>query len=174
MKTTDYHCGVIDAFNEMVACGVKRLALSHPFATAEERAQVLPFVETITAKYHTMYYLEDRLLISDLFDPTVHEGKYMILFYREEKDLQAYLELKMVRAESLRRREYATVRTAIAHRFGELLSYPNEQIDRLIAQKNDAGTIAGGMDPGRSRNDDRCLSEETGSGDGLLCGSLRW
>ena len=43
MKTTDYHCGVIDAFNEMVACGVKRLALSHPFATAEERAQVLPF-----------------------------------------------------------------------------------------------------------------------------------
>ena len=134
MKTTDYHCGVIDAFNEMVAYGVKRLALSHPFATAEERAQVLPFVETITAKYHTMYYLEDRLLISDLFDPTVHEGKYMILFYREEKDLQAYLELKMVRAESLRRREYATVRTAIAHRFGELLSYPNEQIDRLIAE----------------------------------------
>ena len=79
------------------------------------------------------------MLISDLFDPTVHEGKYMILFYREEKDLQAYLELKMVRAESLRRREYATVRTAIAHRFGELLSYPNEQIDRLIAENKQKG-----------------------------------
>ena len=31
MNQLDYHCGVIDAFNEMIACGVKKMALSHPF-----------------------------------------------------------------------------------------------------------------------------------------------
>ena len=31
-----YQCGVIDAFNEVVKAGVKRIALSHPVSTREE------------------------------------------------------------------------------------------------------------------------------------------
>ena len=137
MHTYDYHCGVIDAFNEMIASGVKRLALSHPFESKEERQQMLPFVEQICAEYHTMYYLEDRLLKSDLFPASAHEGKYMILFYQDEKTLQDYLLLKQVKAEAIRRREYASVRMAIAYRFGELLSYPQKQIERLIAENKE-------------------------------------
>lgn len=139
METIEYQCGVIDAFNEMVACGVKKLALSHPIESAEERAELLPFVETITEEYHTMYYLEDRLLTCDLFDASAHAGKYMILFYKEEAVLQAYLNLKMVKAESIRRREYNSVRTAIAYQFGELLSYPKERIEELIAENKAKG-----------------------------------
>ncbi len=133
MHTLDYHCGVIDAFNEMIACGIKKLALSHPFDTREERQEALPFVEQICEKYHTMYYLEDRLLTSDLFAEKQHEGKYMILFYQDEKVLKDYLTLKQVRAESIRRKEYASVRLAIAYRFGELLSYPQKYIEQLVA-----------------------------------------
>ena len=73
MNQKDYHCGVIDAFNEMVANGVKQLALSHPFDSSEERKEMLPFVEAICAKYHTSYYLEDRPLISDLFPAAVNK-----------------------------------------------------------------------------------------------------
>lgn len=135
MQTIDYHCGVIDAFNEMVSCGVKQLALSHPFDSVQERSEVLPFMEAICAKYHTMYYLEDRLLTCDLFDPAFHEGKAMILFYREERVLQAYLNLKQVKAQAIRQREYDSVRTAIAYRFGELLSYPKEHIEALLAKQ---------------------------------------
>ena len=47
MNQLDYHCGVIDAFNEMIACGVKKMALSHPFDSSEERREILPFVESI-------------------------------------------------------------------------------------------------------------------------------
>ena len=39
MKKLDeysYQCGVIDAFNEVVRAGVKRIALSHPVDTKEE------------------------------------------------------------------------------------------------------------------------------------------
>ena len=132
MNQLDYHCGVIDAFNEMIACGVKKMALSHPFDSSEERREILPFVESICEKYHTMDYLEDRLLTTDLFNASSHRGKWMILFYQDEEVLKEYLTLKQVKAESLRRREYATVRTAIAYRFGALLSYPQERIQKMI------------------------------------------
>lgn len=139
MNTKEYHCGVIDAFNEMVGCGVKKLALSHPFDTDEERKEILPFVEEICEKYHTMYYLEDRLLVCDLFAVSAQKGKYMILFYKDKKVLEEYLALKNVKAESIRRKEYVTVRQEIAYRFGELLSYPQSTIEKLIAENKEKG-----------------------------------
>ena len=36
-----YQLGIIDCFNEMVNAGVKRIAMSHPRRTAEERDQYL-------------------------------------------------------------------------------------------------------------------------------------
>ena len=137
MNQKDYHCGVIDAFNEMVANGVKQLALSHPFDSSEERKEMLPFVEAICAKYHTSYYLEDRPLISDLFPAAGNKNKYMSLFYRDEQVIRHYLNLKQVKAESLRRKEYFTVRAAIAYQFGALLSYPQQRIAELIAANTD-------------------------------------
>lgn len=37
-----YQCGVIDAFNEVVKAGVKRIALSHPVSTREEALSFEP------------------------------------------------------------------------------------------------------------------------------------
>lgn len=135
-----YHCGVIDAFNEAVASGVKKLALSHPFDSTDERRKVLPFVDEICAKYHTMYYLEDRLLISDLFPANANQGKAMILFFKEQEVLEEYLLLKRVKAEAIHRHEYASVRLAIAHRFGALLSYSQQRIEELIQNNDDKET----------------------------------
>ena len=45
MKKLDrysYQCGVIDAFNEVVRAGVKRIALSHPVDTKEEAMEPPP------------------------------------------------------------------------------------------------------------------------------------
>ena len=46
MKLIDsysYQCGVIDCFNEMVRAGLKKIALSHPSASIEERNDLIPF-----------------------------------------------------------------------------------------------------------------------------------
>lgn len=131
MNQLDYHCGVIDAFNEMIACGVKKMALSHPFDSSEERREILPFVESICEKYHTMYYLEDRLLTTDLFNASSHRGKWMILFYQDEEVLKEYLTLKQVKAESLRRRE-CRLFVLPCLSIWRTLSYPQERHSEVI------------------------------------------
>ena len=52
-------------------------------------------------------------------------------------NLNSYLNLKRVKAEALRRKEYFTVRAAIAYQFGALLSYPQQQIEEMIAENQE-------------------------------------
>ena len=54
MKKLDgysYQCGVIDAFNEVVRAGVKRIALSHPVDSREEAMELIPFSQQICQQY---------------------------------------------------------------------------------------------------------------------------
>ncbi len=46
-----YQCGVIDAFNEVVRAGVKRIALSHPVDSREEAMELIPFSQQIAEEY---------------------------------------------------------------------------------------------------------------------------
>ena len=62
MKLIDsysYQCGVIDCFNEMVRAGLKKIALSHPSASIEERNDLIPFSQEICQKYGTHFYAEE-------------------------------------------------------------------------------------------------------------------
>ncbi len=128
-----YQCGVIDAFNEVVKAGVKRLALSHPVDTLEEAQALLPFSEEICKRYGNRCYLEDSLLITDLFPAELNEGKYNILYYREEADFQQYLRLKEEKQQLLRQRAYCgEARRRIAVEFGRLLSYSDDAIERYL------------------------------------------
>lgn len=45
-----FHCGIIDCFCEMVAAGLKPLALSEPLPSKEECEAYLPFVEECAKK----------------------------------------------------------------------------------------------------------------------------
>lgn len=137
MNQKDDHGKTIDALNEMVGSGMKQLAISQPFASVQERKALLPVVEESCAKHHTNYYLEDRLLVSDLFPISFSEGRCVILFYRDEQVIRSYLNLKRVKAEALRRKEYFTVRVAIAYQFGALLSYPQQRIEEMIAENQE-------------------------------------
>ena len=42
-----YHCGVMDSFCEIVAAGIKPMALSHPFASPEERSEYREYVRKL-------------------------------------------------------------------------------------------------------------------------------
>ena len=89
-----YQCGVIDAFNEVVKAGVKRIALSHPVSTREEALSLVPFSEKICAQYGNHFYFDESPLLTDLFPISLNKGKFNIIYYRKEEDIQLYLSLK--------------------------------------------------------------------------------
>ena len=135
MKQIDeysYQCGVMDCFNEMVKAGLKPIALAHPFRLKSQRDSYIPFVQRITEKYHTHYYLDDDPLITDLFPYSMTLGTFNIIFYKKETDIEEYEKLKAWKALALKNKECAVCREAIAVRFGELLGYKREMIREYI------------------------------------------
>lgn len=126
-----YHCGVIDAFNEVIKAGVKDLALSHP-TSKEEIETLLPFTKQICQNYGTYYEVEDKLLITDLFPYSANKGKTVILFYKKEEIIQKYHFLKKRKEEALQNNTYDLIRKEIAQEFGRLLSYSEEAIETYI------------------------------------------
>lgn len=133
-----YQCGVIDCFNEMLAAGVKRLALSRPMDSAAERDELIPFARESCRRYGSKLYIEDQPLLTDLFPLSMNLGKYNILFYRADHILEQYLRLKAHKEELLREKVYfGGNRTQIAWDYGRLLSYPEEAIRRLIGENRE-------------------------------------
>ena len=94
LDSFSYQCGVIDAFNEVVKAGVKRIALSHPTDTLAECQALIPFSEQICRQYGNHFYVEQEPLLTDLFPVSMNRGKFNILYYRDERDIQLYLSLK--------------------------------------------------------------------------------
>lgn len=140
-----YQCGVIDCFNEMVKAGVKTLALAHPCSTQQQRDSYIPFVEEITKKYQTFYYLDDDPLITDLFPYSLNKNTYNILFYKDEQYIQRYQALKEKKKQAIDSHQYHQLRKEIAYEFGDLLHYSDETIQRYIdsnqEKENDEGQI---------------------------------
>lgn len=131
-----YELGVIDCFCEMVASGLKTLAMSHPCDSKEERAAYLEEVGRICRKYEVMFYAEDEAFITDLFASELNEGKYNFLFFRTEETLRKYQGLKERQRALKAKGQYTREQSyELAKEFGRLLSYPDEGIERLI-QKN--------------------------------------
>ena len=51
MDQFSYACGVMDAFNEVVKAGVKKLALSHPFDWNHDAEPLIQEAHKISEKY---------------------------------------------------------------------------------------------------------------------------
>lgn len=92
-----YECGVMDCFCEMVASGLKKLAMSHPCDTKAERDSYLPQVKRLCEKYGILYHPQDEALITDLFPAEANQDKYNYLFFRTQDVYETYLELKNAR-----------------------------------------------------------------------------
>ena len=106
LDSFSYRCGVIDAFNEVVKAGVKRIALSHPTDTLAECQALIPFSEQICRQYGNHFYVEEEPLLTDLFPVSMNRGKFNILYYRDERDIQIYLSLKEEKKRLLKQGAY--------------------------------------------------------------------
>lgn len=128
-----YQLGVMDCFCEMVAAGLKRLAMSHPCETKEERDSYLEEVKKLCQQYEISFYAEDDPLLTPLFPESLNKGKYNYLFFRTQDVLEEYLQLKACQKEALEKGIYTEQKakeTAVC--FGKLLSYPEDGIARLL------------------------------------------
>ena len=88
-----FQLGMINCFVEMVACGVKKLALSPPL-TPKEYELLAEASSKMANKFKIHSYLEKSLLITYLQSEDFTRGKWSILYYKEKAVLDSYLQLK--------------------------------------------------------------------------------
>ena len=137
-----YELGAADCFCEMVRAGVKGLALAHPCPTREERDEYLPNFQELCQKYGVKLYVEDVPLLTDLFPLSMNQGKYNALFYQEDSAIQEYLARKAEKRAAVEAGAYTPEkRRDIAWRYGRLLSYTGEGIQRLLESNTEKEKI---------------------------------
>lgn len=129
-----YHCGVMDSFCEIVAAGIKPMALSHPFASREERSEYREYVRKLADQYGVLLAEEDSLPVTLLFPAEVCEKAYVFLFLGSSAVQERYLALRDQTAELRRSGQYDTqAQLTAAREFGSLLGYTSEAVERMIA-----------------------------------------
>ena len=142
LKSYYYHLGAADVFCEMVRAGVKKIALSHPCGSKEERDRFLPDFTDLCEKYGVSYYVEDDPIITDLFPKAMNLGKFQVIFYQDDECLRQYLDLKKEKADAVENGTYAMIRADLAYRYGKLLSYTDEGIRRLLLETGKTALVS--------------------------------
>ena len=141
MKSIDscsYKLGAADCFCEMVRAGVKKIALAHPCDSREERDGFLPEFRKLCEEYGVKLYCEDEGFLTDLFPAALNKDRFNVIFYQEDAVLQEYLALKEEKRKARETGAYTPEkRREIAWRYGKLLSYTDEGIERLLAANRD-------------------------------------
>ena len=141
MKSIDsfsYKLGAADCFCEMVRAGVKKIALAHPCDSREERDGFLPEFRKLCVEYGVKLYCEDEGFLTDLFPAALNKDRFNVIFYQEDAVLQEYLALKEEKRKARETGAYTPEkRREIAWRYGKLLSYTDEGIERLLAANRD-------------------------------------
>jgi hypothetical protein len=134
MDRVSFELGMINCFVEMVACGVKKLAISPPLSP-EDYGHIAPLSNEIVHGFGVKSYLEKNLLITDLQSEDFTKGKWSILYYEDDSVLKAYLELKKKKKNLECMGKYnASARREISRDFMRLLSYPEKTIDKKLAK----------------------------------------
>lgn len=141
MKSIDsfsYKLGAADCFCEMVRAGVKKIALAHPCDSREERDGFLPEFRKLCEEYGVKLYCEDEGFLTDLFPAALNKDRFNVIFYQEDAVLREYLALKEEKRKARETGAYTPEkRREIAWRYGKLLSYTDEGIERLLAANRD-------------------------------------
>ncbi|UCE40290.1 MAG: hypothetical protein JSV17_12605 [Candidatus Aminicenantes bacterium] len=129
-----YYAGRISTSTEFVSYGCKKLALSTTLSD-EELAVLLPHAEQKAKEYRIPIYVEKDLLVTPLFSPTVARGKTVILFAYNQDVLDEYFAIKAFREKAIEEGRLGDVEEELGWRFGRLLSYTDETIERLLSEE---------------------------------------
>ncbi|MFC1782287.1 hypothetical protein ACFL02_01710 [Planctomycetota bacterium] len=132
---TSFQLGMINCFAEMVACGVKKMAISPP-VTPDEYEKIKDASDKIVAGFQIKSYLEKSLLLTDLQTPDFTKSKWSILYYEKDEVLAEYLALKNKKQQFEASHRYdKNSRQDISRQFLRLLSYPAEKIEQILSRQ---------------------------------------
>ncbi|KPK75952.1 MAG: hypothetical protein AMJ79_08965 [Phycisphaerae bacterium SM23_30] len=135
LDKVSFQLGMINCFAEMVACGVKQMALSPPLTPAEFE-KIKGASEAIVAGFGIKSYLEKTLLVTDLQTGDFTRDKWSILYYENEQALESYLALKAKKQQLESAGRYdENARREISRSFLRLLSYPEEKIEQILSRR---------------------------------------
>jgi hypothetical protein len=134
IDTRSFQLGMINCFVEMVACGVKRLAISPPLSPGDY-GNLADASEDIVRNFGVQSYLEKSLLVTDLQSDDFTRDKWSVLYYKEAVALDAYLELKRKKGQLEKEGRYdKAARADVSRAFMRLLSYPDDVIEEKLSQ----------------------------------------
>jgi hypothetical protein len=133
IDTFSFQLGMINCFVEMVACGVKRLAISPPLKP-DEYARIAEASDEIVREFGISSHLEKSLMVTDLQSEDFTKGKWSILYYRDDATLGVYHDLKEKKERLEDAGEYdEATKKQLSREFMRLLSYPEEIIDSKLS-----------------------------------------
>jgi hypothetical protein len=129
-----FQLGMINCFVEMVACGVKKLALSPPLLPGEYQ-KIQQASEEIVKGFNIQSYLEKSLMVTDLQTPDFTKGKWSVLYFKSNDVLESYLELKKKKKELETAGKYdKAAGKEISREFMRLLSYTEDVIEEKLSK----------------------------------------
>jgi len=130
-----YNLGILGGFSEVVKLGVKKLALSEVMSPQAMDA-MMDDAKVIAKRNRVQMWREHDLIVTDLYPADVATGKHVLLIYTGDS-LDTYLTLKHDKEALVSAGNYSgAAREAIARRFGQLLSYPEDVISELISKQS--------------------------------------
>jgi hypothetical protein len=128
-----FQLGMINCFVEMVACGVKKMAISPPLMP-EDYQKIRHASDEIVKGFGINSYLEKSLLITDLQSEAFTRGKWSVLYYQKEEVLAEYMDLKQAKETLEHTGRYdADARKGVSRAFMRLLSYPEDKIEEKLS-----------------------------------------
>ncbi len=126
-----FMAGTNFAYSEAVGGGLKRLALSSPYAP--DQLEIMKELTKYTSeRCGTITRLEPDLIKTKLFPRNIAEGKTVILIAKDPSTFEEYDALKRLKEESDAKGNPDDMEQQIAREFGSLLSYDDEIIHGLI------------------------------------------
>lgn len=129
-----FQLGMINCFVEMVACGVKKLALSPPLSP-DDYQKIEKASNDLVNNFNIKSYLEKSLMVTELQTEDFTRGKWSVLYFRTDDVLQKYLELKQKQKELKESGKYdKTASKEISREFMRLLSYPGNSIEEKLSK----------------------------------------
>lgn len=130
-KSFERESGQVESFAEMVAAGVKPIALGPPMRSAELDL-FIPEAERLAQKYQIEFFRESDFPQNLLFPKALQEGEEVLIFY-SGNELATYQSLKSTIQDS---DGSLASQLQNSRRLGRLLGYPVWKINELLEQNS--------------------------------------
>lgn len=131
-----FHAGAYYGLSQPVAADLKHISMSGPIPL-EIAKTYEPIFQAMVDRRGVKQYMETDFMVTSLFPESYTNGNTVFIIYKEDSVIEDYFALKKYKQQLIDDGNYDREgRHDVAYRFGQLLSYTDENIKANI-EKND-------------------------------------